>query len=232
MPWEKFDPEAYIKNNYSSIHEEDRLIIHHLAKFYSNLPQLELALEIGIGPNLYPVMAMLPLVEKVECLDFTPANIKYLRRQLKKLDKNWYQFWRLFKSLNSKYNINLVDNLKQKMIVKKGDIYKLDEKRYSLSSMFFCAESVATNYAKFALACRKFANSVKPGGYMVAAFMENSRGYEVRGIKFPAYPVDTQLINEIFTDLTGKLIIKRIPLAKRPLRPGYTGMILLTASKD
>lgn len=232
MLWEKFDPYTYLEDNYSNIHEEDNLIIHELVNYYSSLPKLEMALEIGIGPNLYPVMAMLPIVRKIECIDYSAANITYLKKQLKKLDANWYQFWDQFNNLNQRYCINLLENLKEKLVIKKGDIYSLGENKYDLASMFFCAESITTNHNRFVSACRRFINSVKPNGYLVAAFMENSQGYKIEDVEFPSFPVDLELINKVFRDKTNNLDVKRIPLAKQPLRSGYTGMIFLTATRN
>jgi len=231
IPWNKFNPHTYIENNYSSIHDEDNLIIHRLVDHYLSLPKLKVALEIGVGPNLYPVMVMLPFVKKIECIDFSITNVIYLKKQLKKLANNWYQFWELMKSLNQKYKINLTENLKVKVKVKKGDIYKLSKNKYDISSMFFCAESITTEHDQFVSACKRFIKSVKPRGYLVAAFMENSQSYKVGNVEFPSYPVNTQLINKVFMTETNDIVIKQIPLAKQPLRPGYTGMILLTATR-
>lgn len=228
--WGKFDPYVYIKNNYSSIHNEDKEIIRKLVDFYPLLPRLKLALEIGVGPNLYPVMAMLPFVEKVECIDFSIANLEYLEKQLEKPDKNWYQFWKLYKKLNQSYDIDLAKNLKRKVEIRKGSIYKLNKGKYDIASMFFCAESITTKRKQFVVACKMFIKSVRTGGYLVAAFMENSKGYKVGDKKFPSYPVDTKLIKKVFAPETDNLVVTRIPIAKQPLRSGYTGMIFLTAS--
>ena len=124
----------------------------------------------------------------------------------------------------------MVENLERKVETKHGSIYELEENKYDLASMFFCAESITLERGEFVLACTKFIKSVKPGGHLVAAFMENSRGYEIKGIDFPAYPVDINLIKKIFQPKTNNLLITRIPLAEKPLRLGYTGMLLLTAS--
>ena len=227
--WEKFDARTYIGNNYSSIHSEDREIINRLVTFYSSLSSVMSALEVGVGPNLYPIMAMLPYIKKIECIDFSKSNLIYLRKQLKKPDDNWYKFWELFRSLSQEYNIDLVENLEKKVKTKHGSIYELEEKKYDLASMFFCAESITREHNEFVLACNKFIKSVKSGGNLVAVFMENSKGYSINNIDFPAYPVDIDLIKKIFQPKTSSLLVVRIPLARQPLRPGYIGMLLLTA---
>lgn len=230
--WNSFDPLAYIEDNYLKIHDEDRNIMDALIRHYDSLPKLKDALEIGVGPNLYPVMAMLPFVDKIEGVDYSKPNILYLKRQLKKLDKNWYKFWKLFNNLSSKYrNMNLEKDLKKKLLIKRGDIFKLEEDRYDLSSMFFCAESISSDRDKFVLACRKFISSVKHSGYLIAAFMENSKGYSVGGVEFPAFSVDLNFLCRTFKQDTTNLKIKHILVAKKPLRAGYTGMLFLTANR-
>jgi hypothetical protein len=58
--------------------------------------------------------------------------------------------------------------------------------------------------------------------------MENSRGYEVGGQLFPAYPVDEEIVRESLVPHTRAedLRIIRIGLPEAPFREGYTGMLL------
>lgn len=120
--WDLFMPDIYIRSNYSTIHDEDKAIILRLLRFYKMLPKLEYALEIGVGPNLYPVMAMLPYIKKVVCMDISDTNIHYLTNQIKKPDENWLLFWDMFNKFNSIFNDNLNKILKEKIIVQKGNI--------------------------------------------------------------------------------------------------------------
>jgi hypothetical protein len=230
--WDQFNPRIYIKENYAQIHEEDLLIIQHLARFCLSLPKISHALEIGVGPNLYPVMAKLPFIDSLECVDFSSANVDYLAGQLVKPSDNWDQFLQLFKSINPKYNLNLADTLKEKVTVRLGSIYDLEKAQFGLGSMFFCAESITDNYDEFTRACNRFIESVKTGGYLMASFMENSVSYKVGDTKFPAYPVDTAVITKIFSPKTKNLIIYRIPRSDQPVgtNHSYTGMLFLTAS--
>ena len=60
--------------------------------------------------------------------------------------------------------------------------------------------------------------------------MEGSNGYTVGGVRFPAYPVDKEMLKAIFAPATIDLMIRRITSA-RPVREGYSGMLLLTARR-
>lgn len=229
--WNKFEPYTYIQDNYATIHDEDREIIRRLLKFFTSVGKLRLAVDVGTGPNLYPIMLLLPYIEKVYCVEYAPKNINYLRDQLHSLDTNWYAFWQLIKNGSPDHQIDLLKNLKKKLIIKKGDIYDLPKSSYDLASMFFCAESITDSYKQFQVACLSFIQSAKKNGYLVATFMENSKGYEINGVQFPTYPVNTSLVRKIFTPYTQNLTVKHIPVGKQPLRSGYTGMILLTAQR-
>ncbi|MBI5733125.1 hypothetical protein HY967_04210 [Candidatus Jorgensenbacteria bacterium] len=229
--WNKFDPYTYIQDNYATIHNEDREIIHRLLKFYASVGKMKLAVDVGTGPNLYPIMLLIPYVQKVYCVEYSTKNIHYLRDQLRSLDKNWYTFWDLIKSGSPEHQIDLLKHLKKKLIIKKGSIYDLESDTYDIASMFFCAESITDSYEQFRKACLRFMQSVMKNGYLVAAFMENSKGYEMKDIRFPAFPVDVSLIEKVFAPYTKNLKIEHIPVAKQPLRAGYTGMILLTAQR-
>lgn len=229
--WAQFDPQTYLKDNYIQLHEEDKKIIKLLTKFYQKIPQLKLICEVGAGPNLYPIMATLPRADRIEVVEYSLRNIIYLMKQKKCIDAFWNSYSDLFQRESNLYNIDIHWELKQKLIIKQGSIYKLPKEKYDLSSMHFCAESITENKKKFTDACMKFISSVKQGGYLVASFMENSKNYHVGNILFPSYPVNKQILKQVFESYTTNLVIYRVPKAIKALRPGYTGMLLLTAQR-
>lgn len=230
--WEKFDPVSYVKDNYAKIHDEDRKIIKILVQFYERLPHLNKSLEIGGGPNLYPLMLALLYVDNIDVLDFSFRNVDYLKQQLRQPERNWYLFWDLLKKLSPRYRaINVIKDLMKKVHVTQGSIYKLPDRTYDLASMFFCADSITDSPEEFELACRKFVHAVKHSGFVAAAFMEKSEGYMIAGERFPSVSVDSQLLQRIFQPEITELRMYRIPKAINALRPGYTGMLLLTGRR-
>jgi hypothetical protein len=71
---------------------------------------------------------------------------------------------------------------------------------------------------------------VRPGGHLVAAFMENMPSYRIGDSPlWPGYPVDADTVREVFAPHTTDLRISR--LGSDPTLPDYgdTGMVLLTA---
>jgi len=229
--WAQFDPQVYLANNYRRLHEEDRMIIKILADFYRKIPKLQLTCEVGVGPNLYPIIALLPISKKVVAIDYSLKNIAYLTSQKKQVDTFWGPYLNLFQKESKQYKIDLLQNLKKKLVIEMGCVYTLPKGVYDLSSMHFCAESITDDKKKFYDACLRFMVSVKRGGYLAASFMENSGGYRVGGVSYPAYPVNRHILEQVFTPFVKKLEIHRIPKAKNALRKGYTGMLVLTARR-
>ena len=57
-----------------------------------------------------------------------------------------------------------------------GDAFALAGSDYDLASMHFVAESVTEDPDEFDEFCAAFVATVRPGGHLVAAFMENMDG--------------------------------------------------------
>lgn len=71
---------------------------------------------------------------------------------------------------------------------------------------------------------------MRPGGRLVAAFMENMPSYRIGDAPvWPGHPVDEAAVREVFAPHTAGLRVGR--LRRDPSLPDYgdTGMVLLTA---
>ncbi len=230
--WELFDPEIYVRDNYVDLHDEDRRIIDILVPYFEKkLSGGCRVLDIGTGPNLYPLMAISPYASTIDCLEISSRNIDFLTRQLHKPSVYWNAFSAYMSSLNIRYKKRSIARLRQNVVIRKGSILKRPDKAYDVVMMFFCAESITSSALEFEVACDNFIRSAKPKGMFVAAFMENSCGYSVGPIHFPAYPVHKKLLECVFTPHCDSVTMYHIPRAKEPLRDGYTGMVLLVGTK-
>ena len=69
--------------------------------------------------------------------------------------------------------------------IKRGSVFDLPKRRWDAATMFFCAESITEREDEFAAAVAAYAQCVKPGGALAAAFLVRSAGYEVSGHRFP-----------------------------------------------
>jgi hypothetical protein len=70
---------------------------------------------------------------------------------------------------------------------------------------------------------------VRPGGHLVAAFMENMGRYRIgAGPHWPGYPVDAGTVRDAFAPYTTDLETSRVDSAATSGGYQTTGMVLLT----
>ena len=88
--WEAFDVVSYLKDNYVEPKPVDQVILRRLVSFHSSLGRGGTCIEIGCGPNLYPVLAGLAYRDSIVLSDVSQSNLKYLKQQIwSTLDPMW-----------------------------------------------------------------------------------------------------------------------------------------------
>jgi hypothetical protein len=112
-------------------------------------------------------------------------------------------------------------------------VFDLPQRAWGLGSMFFVADGITTDEEEFEAAVRSFLGSLTPGAPFMMAFMENSRGYDVSGVKFPAVEVTSESLAALLTRLPvrGTDLLETDNSIRR-LRPGYDAMLLATGYVD
>src|SRR5438067_645288 len=98
VPWEAFDPVAYLDHNYRDLQPEDAEILHiirdHFSDHFRNRVDGPVSgIDVGAGANLYPSLAMLPWCDEITLFEHAPANVEYLRSQIDNYHENWDKFW-------------------------------------------------------------------------------------------------------------------------------------------
>ncbi|MCQ9132183.1 NNMT/PNMT/TEMT family class I SAM-dependent methyltransferase [Streptomyces hilarionis] len=229
--WDRWPVEDYLAENYRELHPSDAAVITHHSAFYREFAPDGVArsVEIGAGPNLYPLILASAVSRRVDAVEAGASNAAYLRRQLNGTpDRSWLPFHALCRSLNPDVPATLEESLSAVRLVH-GDLRSVEPGGYGLASMHFVAEGATEDFEEFKEFCRRFVRCVAPGGRLVAAFMENMPTYRIGAdSRWPGCPVDTDVITEVFTPLTDRLTVGRIP--SDPTLPDYgdTGMVLLT----
>ncbi|MEU4871562.1 class I SAM-dependent methyltransferase [Streptomyces sp. NPDC021608] len=229
--WDRWPVEDYLAENYRELHPSDAAVIAHHSAFYREFAPDGVArsVEIGAGPNLYPLILASAVSRRVDAVEAGASNAAYLRRQLDGTpDRSWLPFHALCRSLNPDVPATLEASLSAVRLVH-GDLRSVEPGGYGLASMHFVAEGATEDFEEFTEFCRRFVRCVAPGGRLVAAFMENMPTYRIGAdSRWPGCPVDTDVITEVFTPLTDRLTVGRIP--SDPTLPDYgdTGMVLLT----
>lgn len=235
VDWDAWPVETYLQENYHTMHGADAAVIDHHSRFFRDLPpdSIDLSVEVGAGPNLYPLLLQGAACRRIHALDRSTANLTYLSRQLERgPDPHWDYFYRRCRQQNPALPATIEAALTRVQPVR-GDARRLPQDTYGLASMHFVAETMSEDPGQFLEHCATFCRSVRPGGYLVAAFMENLGRYDLGGgsSTWPGLKVDSDMVRAAFAPHTGELAIERID--DDPSLPdyGYTGMVMLTARR-
>lgn len=234
--WHHWPVETYLAENYRQLHRSDDAVIAHHSAFYRQIASssIQRSVEIGAGPNLYPLLLAAAACQRTDALDPSRPNLAYLRHQLTHgPDRSWQPFYDRCRELNAALPPTMAEALRG-VTARRGDFNDLEPDSYDLASMNFVAESISEDLAEVAAFCRTFARSVRPGGHLVASFMERQSRYRLGdGSQWPGCPVNTEDVRQIFGAEVEQLRLSRIEAD--PALPsyygGYTGMILLTARR-
>jgi hypothetical protein len=233
VAWDRWPVQTYLAENYRQVHPADAAVIAHHGAFYRDLApdSVPLALELGAGPNLYPLFLAASCSRRIHAVEPSAANLAYLRGQLAGgPDPSWRAFHAACRRAVPSVPDSPVEALARVEVVT-GDASTVEPGRYDLASMHFMAESVTESEEEFRDLCRRFVGAVRPGGLLVAAFMENLGRFEMAGRQWPSFPVDAAGVVAAFAGEVVDLAVSRID--DDPSLPawGYTGMVLLTARR-
>jgi MFS family permease len=233
--WDRWPVQDYLAENYRELHPCDADVIRHHSAFYRQLApgSINRSLEFGAGPNLYPLMLPAAASRRIHAVESSAANIAYLTGQLTDgPDESWQAFYTLCRDLDPALPPTLTEAL-SRVRIEHADVRDLPEGTYDLASMHFVAESITEDFEEFASICRTFIHSVRPGGLLVAAFMENMPRYRLGdGPFWPGCPVDGDAVRRVFRPYSAYLDVSR--LDSDPTLPDYgdTGIVLLEAVRN
>ncbi|MEU6144450.1 class I SAM-dependent methyltransferase [Streptomyces sp. NPDC047081] len=233
VDWDRWPIVDYLAENYRDLHPSDAAVIAHHSAFYRRLApgSVSRSVEFGAGPNLYPLILAAAVSRRIDAVDAGAGNVAYLERQLVcGPESSWLPFHALCRRLNPEVPATLAGALAHVQVVH-ADVRELAPGGYELASMHFVAEGATEDFAEFADFCRTFVRCVVPGGWLVAAFMENMPTYRIGpASRWPGCPVNPRTVTEVFAPLTHDLNVTRID--SDPTLPDYgdSGMVLLTAT--
>lgn len=232
--WARFDPEAYVAHYYADPHPDDDEVVRRTARAIAADPRRDLSfLDVGTGPNLFPLLAALPRARRVTAWEFSPANVVWLRSELQRpaLRAPWPHFWELVRGEHPAGALedDPARRLSAAAEVVEGSIYDLPARQWDGATMFFCAESITERHDEFERACAAFARAVRPGGVIAAAFLAKSQGYVVADTAFPAVSISAASVEAAFAPHARDIDVSAIGLVEEEIRSGYSGMLVLSA---
>jgi hypothetical protein len=236
VEWSDFDADEYYEINYASVLPEDTEIVQCASKFLieacgERFPYRR-AIDVGAGANLYPALLMLPWVKHIVFTEYASPNIGWLRDNLADApgEWRWQPFWDL---LADKDCYRTVDQPRRRLAavheIRTLSIFDIPPRGWDLGSMFFVADGMTSDEAEFESAVRSFLGGLVPGSAFMMAFMEGSRGYDVRGIRFPSVKLTQQSLEELLGTLpVARASVLRTDNSIRRVRAGYDAMLFVT----
>lgn len=235
--WSHFDSEAYFQHYYGDPHPDDDKVIELACAAIKAAEPLNADLrmvDVGTGPNLFPLFCALPRAESITAWEYSTSNVDWLKGEVASdsMRPQWKHFWRdVVQAYGRDYELpeNPIPALRSKAHIQNGSVYDLPERQWDAATMFFCAESITEQKSQFDTACIRFAKCVKPGGALMAAFLVGSSGYHVAERPFPVLNVSEADILEVFTPISRDRKTEKIGIVEREIRSGYSGFVFLTA---
>lgn len=239
--WDAFDAEDYFRHNYVTLRDDDREIVEIVRDFFATtltttpLPPGARGIDVGTGANLYPALTMLPFCDTITLFEFSATNVIWLKEQLAQGWPTWHEAWGKFWNHLGKQPAygNFKEprrQLSDRAEIVQGSILEIQDQdpadRWDIGTMFFVAESITGQRREFLSAVDHFFAVLKPNAPFAMAFMEHSAGYHVGGQKYPATDIDGSDVATCLGERAHDVRVHNIGSGDRPLRDGYTGMIV------
>lgn len=237
--WSRFDVDSYLGHYYNEAHPDDDALCRLAAETLMRASPLGAELDVidvGTGPNLMPLLAAVPRAGRLTAWEYAPNNIAWLRQELQGDQPRWQwqHYWRLVRETvpnGAELPENALEALRGRVDPRQGSIFDLPAAGWDAATMFFCAESITQRQDEFERACRCFAGAVRPGGTLVAAFLNRSDHYAVADYEFPGARATRESVLAAFGDMIADAAIEMIGIVEEEIRIGYSGTILLTATR-
>ncbi len=238
--WNDFDPEKYRDHNYLEMRSDDRRMLEAAVRWFSKAQEQRAragqgdlfrhGFDAGAGSNLYPALAMLAFCERLTLLEFSSKNVEYLESQVLSLDDSWEQFWGVVSPYAGNRDFAWAKRrLFERATVRQGSILTdAPVREFDAGTMAFVSCSLSEDFAEFETATKNFIGALEPGSAFFDANMENSVGYEVDGIRYPATPVDPPKVRACLSPLSTHLNVRHFDIDPEPVHPGYTGYVVST----
>ena len=234
--WVQFDSEAYFQHYYGEPHADDDLVIRHAVEAMKRALPISAELEVvdvGTGPNLIPFFCALPRARELTAWEYAESNVAWLEAEMRRdeMRSQWRHFWGVTREAylpEWRLPEDPMPILRAKSVVRQGSIFDLPERTWDAATMFFCAESITERQDEFEAACAAYANCVKPGGALVAAFLVRSAGYMVADRRFPVLCLSAESIEKVFARHANNIKAETIGIFEREIRSGYSGFVFLT----
>lgn len=230
-----YDIQAYIDTYYSTPSPTDGQILVRLAEFHAALPSGGTMIEVGAGPNLFPLLAAAPFRSAVLVTDISHRPLEYVRRQIDApaLDANWCAFTQILASKDGRYDDpgEIVNRLRRICSFGLMSVLDLPEGGWDCCSSHFVLHAISSSDADFELACGRVVRSVRPGGGFAVSLMLGSAEYALDGVRHSCVDVTADWASEIFRSEAASVSCHVFDGPESIIRSGHTGQMLIVGRR-
>jgi hypothetical protein len=233
--WAEFDSEAYFQHYYGEPHPDDDRLVHCAVEAIKQAAPRGAELDfvdVGTGPNLVPLFCALPRARRLTAWEYAPSNIAWLESELRRneLRPQWRHSWDVAREAylpDQAPPENPLPVLRARTTLHRGSIFELPERNWDAATMFFCAESITGRRDEFEAACAAYAQCVRPGGTLAAAFLVGTSRYVIANRPFPILSLSAEEIESTFARHATNIRAERIGIVDQEIRSGYCGFVFL-----
>jgi hypothetical protein len=192
-----FDPRTYLKTYYAYPDEEDRFIVRFMIAALNKMPPGLVTIEVGGGPTLYAVAALVPRACEIHFCDYVPENLDEVRDWLDNRPDayDWSSYIEMvLEEEGSPVSPDAVAQRAAEMRRKLTRLCRCDvmakaplgqnAKQYDLVVAQAVTESVATTFSEWIQVMDNISTLVKPGGGLLISVITGTPYYTVGQKRF------------------------------------------------
>ena len=243
-----FDPQAYLKEYYSHLGEENQALLHFLDDAYRNIfAELGVArlLEFGGGPTIYQLISAAKYPVSIDFSDYLDANLNEVRNWIQNKPGQfvWDDFIRYV--LAHEGVCSDVCGIEQRMQLMRSKVKRFihcDAKSpaplklqtrapYDVVSINFVLESITTEIAEWDKLVDNVVPLVGPQGYLVMCTILDAMCYRVGEHYFPAAPISPETLEKKLKQKRFSIIRMHSVEAEHKYVQGYNGICMVLARK-
>ena len=229
----RYDIARYVDTYYTKPLQADLQLLTHLAELHRESPIGGSMIEVGCGPNLFPLMAAAPWRERIHVTDIAPGPLAYVRQQINGglQAPVWQRFQQRLAAVDSDaYGdaFAVASRLQDICSFECLAVNELPESVWDHCSCHFVLHALSEREGSFSAGARQVVRCVVPGGTFAVSVMLDSTSYVLDGVRHECEPVTSPMVEAALGSEASDLSCW---MFDDVIREGHSGMMLAIGSR-
>jgi len=246
--FDPFNPQAYLREYYSHLGEENRALLHFLNEAYACIfteKDTARILEFGGGPTLYQIISAAKYPVAIDFSDYLDGNLHEIEIWLQNQPGmfSWDDYIRYVLDREGEpsdfrareQRAHLIRTKVQRLLscdAKQADPLGANYRaRYDVVSVNFVLESITTEMAEWDRLIDNVTSLVRPDGYLLMCAITGATYYRVGDRFFPAVPISPELLEGKLQQQHFSILRSHAIKAEQKDQQGYDGICMMLARK-